>query len=239
MKRKQIFALALMATAFATGCSKSNEQLPETIAKAEASEARAGVVISVPATIRVAAGKTFDGHNDIYKATSALGDGSQDEGQKPVFRLEKGAKLINVRIAFPGCDGVHCYGDNLISNVTWEDVGEDALTMKAGGNITIDNCRAYFATDKVFMLSSAGKFTLKNSTIKTFGKIMRQIGGDTKNTCEIIIDNCTFDITGQKPTCLVQSDSPTTTLRYRGIKTALASDKWWRFPNVGSQVKPF
>lgn len=40
----------------------------------------------------------------------ALGDGSQDEGQDPIFEPADGAVLRNVIIGGPGADGVPCIG---------------------------------------------------------------------------------------------------------------------------------
>ena len=92
---------------------------------------------------------------------STLGDGSQAENQKPVFRLEAGATLKNVIIGAPAADGVHCYGSCNISNVVWEDVGEDALTLKSSGTVNITGGAAYKAYDKVFQINAAGTINIK------------------------------------------------------------------------------
>ncbi len=75
--------------------------------------------IVVSTTIIVPEGQTFDGSGQTYVANpSTLGDGGQGENQKPIFKLEKNATLKNVIIGAPGADGVHCYGNATISNVT-------------------------------------------------------------------------------------------------------------------------
>ena len=48
--------------------------------------------VSVSSTIKVTSG-VYDGGCKVFNATSALGDGSQSESQKPVFRVENGATL--------------------------------------------------------------------------------------------------------------------------------------------------
>lgn len=124
----------------------------------------AATPIVVSTTIVVPAGETFNGNGQTYIANaSTLGDGSQAENQKPIFRLEKNATLKNVIIGAPGADGVHCYGNATISNVTWQDVGEDALTLKASGTVNITGGGAYKAYDKVFQANASGQSTLRTS----------------------------------------------------------------------------
>lgn len=56
----------------------------------------------VNSTIVVPKGTTYDGQGKTFVANpSTLGDGSQAENQKPVFRLEAGATLKNVNIGSP------------------------------------------------------------------------------------------------------------------------------------------
>lgn len=104
------------------------------------STAEAATVVNE--TIRVEAGQTFDGKGQTYVANpDTLGDGSQAENQKPIFRLEAGATLKNVVIGAPAADGVHCYGNCTITNVIWQDVGEDELTLKSSGTVNISGER--------------------------------------------------------------------------------------------------
>lgn len=136
--------------------------------------------IVVNETILVPAGTTYDGQGQTFAANpNTLGDGSQAEGQKPIFRLENNATLKNVNIAAPGADGVHCYGNATISNVTWLDVGEDALTLKASGTVNITGGGAYKAYDKVFQINAAGTINIKNFKANDIGKLARQNGGTT------------------------------------------------------------
>ena len=136
--------------------------------------------IVVSTTIIVPEGQTFDGSGKTYVANpSTLGDGGQGENQKPIFRLEKNATLKNVIIGAPGADGVHCYGNATISNVTWLDVGEDALTLKASGTVNITGGGAYKAYDKVFQANASGTINIKNFRADDIGKLARQNGGTT------------------------------------------------------------
>lgn len=134
----------------------------------------------VNSTIVVPAGTTFDGKGQTYVANpSTLGDGSQAENQKPLFKLENNATLKNVVIGAPGADGVHVYGNATISNVTWLDVGEDALTLKASGTVNITGGGAYKAYDKVFQVNASGTINIKNFKANDIGKLARQNGGTT------------------------------------------------------------
>jgi len=143
----------------------------------------------VNSTIVVPKGTTYDGQGKTFVANpSTLGDGSQAENQKPVFRLEAGATLKNVIIGAPAADGVHCYGNCNISNVVWQDVGEDALTLKSSGTVNITGGAAYKAYDKVFQINAAGTINIKNFRADDIGKLVRQNGGTTF-TVNMTLDN--------------------------------------------------
>lgn len=133
-------------------------------------------------TIYVAAGQVFDGKNATFTAGKELGDGSQSETQKPLFRLGPGATLKNVKIGDDGADGIHCYGDANIDNVHWKNVGEDALTSKgqAYGKqavINITNSSAAGASDKIFQLNGATKLNIDGFKADNFGTFVRTNGG--------------------------------------------------------------
>ncbi|MBN2739050.1 MAG: pectate lyase [Spirochaetales bacterium] len=199
------------------------------------------VIFSFPAsaktiyeTIVVGPGQTYDGKGETIVAVG-LGDGGQGENQEPIFRLEKGATLKNVRIAFPGCDGVHCYGDNLVENVIWEDIGEDALTVKGGdttdaGTITIRNCQAYSGDDKVCQINAPCTFSMENMTADGFGKVIRQNGGKTF-LVNIYLSDCTFR-NGKE--CIARTDSPVTQLYYSNLSITNVP-QLWIFPS-NSQI---
>jgi pectate lyase C len=188
---------------------------------------------TITSTIVVAAGETYDGQG-VTIVASGMGDGSQAEDQKPIFKLMKGASLKNVTIAYPGCDGVHCYGDNTVTNVVWSDVGEDALTVKGEGYVTVSGGSAANAADKVFQINQPCTFTVENFKATTFGKVIRQNGG-TNFTCNIYINNCTFDGNGGE--CVARTDSSSTQL-YCYKMTATDVDTLWRFPST-SQIHTY
>lgn len=140
-------------------------------------------------TIVVAAGQTFDGGGKRFSAGPELGDGSQNEDQKPLFKLEDGATLTNVVIGSPGADGIHCHGNVTLRNITWDDIGEDALTIKEPGTVTLDGGSARDGEDKVFQINAESTFKVSNFKASNAGKFIRQNGG-TKFKVAVFIDKC-------------------------------------------------
>ncbi|MGQ5177692.1 pectate/pectin lyase PelC [Bacillus halotolerans] len=173
-------------------------------------------------TIIVPKNTTYDGKGQRFVAGKELGDGSQSEKQKPVFRVEDGATLKNVVLGAPAADGVHTYGNVNIQNVTWEDVGEDALTVKKEGKVTIDGGSAQKASDKIFQINKASTFTVKNFTADNGGKFIRQLGGSTFHT-DVIIDRCT--ITNMKE-AIFRTDSKTSTVTMTNTRYSNVGKKW-------------
>ncbi len=137
-----------------------------------------GPEIIVHETIRVTSG-TFDGGCNRYTAGPELGDGSQDEGQDPVFRVENGATLRNVVIGTNGADGIHVYNGGTLDNIHWMDVGEDAMTIKSSGTVFVRNIEGYDADDKFFQVNAASTLNVTNCIIHRAGKTLRQNGGTT------------------------------------------------------------
>lgn len=131
----------------------------------------------VAATIRVS-GK-LDGKLKRYMGTGALGGGGQDEGQDPLFLLSDGATLENVIVGAPAADGIHCEGSCTLRNVWWEDVGEDAATLKGGSAsqvMSIECGGAKKASDKVFQHNGPGTMKIQNFVVEDFGKLYRSCG---------------------------------------------------------------
>jgi pectate lyase C len=173
-------------------------------------------------TIIVRAGQTFDGGGRRYTAGSALGDGSQSEGQKPVFRLEHGARIQNVVLGAPAADGIHCHGDVTLENIVWEDVGEDALTIKESGTVVLNGGSATRAEDKIFQINAASTFRVSNFRASDAGKFIRQNGGTTFRV-DVFIDRC--DISNMDE-AIFRTDSSVSTVsmtntRYSNIGDAL------------------
>lgn len=179
-------------------------------------------------TIVVKKGQVYDGKGKTFIAGKELGDGSQKEGQKPIFRLEDGATLKNVVLGSPAADGVHTYGDVYLENITWLDIGEDALTIKKSGDVTLNGGAAYNGDDKVFQINAASTFRVSNFTAKKAGKFIRQKGG-SKYKVEIYIDQC--DISNMKE-AIFRTDSSSSTVTMTNTRYSNVGRKWYNVKHV-------
>ncbi|XXR78849.1 pectate lyase [Sorangium sp. So ce394] len=168
----------------------------------------------VDSTIVVRSGQVYDGGGRRFIAGSALGDGSQSESQKPVFKLEDGAVLRNVVLGAPAADGIHTYGNVTLENIVWEDIGEDALTVKASGTVVLNGGSAVNGEDKVFQINAASTFRVSNFRASNAGKFIRQNGGTTFKV-DVVIDGC--DISHMDE-AIFRTDSSTSTVTMRNTR---------------------
>ena len=178
-------------------------------------------------TIVVKKGQTWDGKGKRYTAGKNLGDGSQKEGQKPIFKLEDGARLINVVLGKPAADGVHTYGTVELKNIVWEDIGEDAMTIKESGTVTLDGGSAKDGDDKVFQINAASTFRVSNFKAANAGKFIRQ-NGDTTFKVQVFIDKC--DISNMKES-IFRTDSKTSTVRMTNTRYSKIGKQPFLVPN--------
>lgn len=180
---------------------------------------------TVSSTIRVSSG-TYDGGCKVFNATSALGDGSQKEGQKPVFIVENGATLKNVILGSNAADGIHFYGSGTIDNIRWTNVGEDAMTVKESGTINIKNISAFAGSDKFFQVNAASTITISNCVVDSMGKFLRQNGGTTFKI-GVSVDKCQISNMGEG---IFRTDSSTSTAKITNSRLHNAGDicigKW-------------
>jgi pectate lyase C len=169
----------------------------------------------------VARGQTFDGGGKRYTAGRALGDGSQDEGQQPMFRVEAGGTLKNVVLGAPAADGIHTYGDATLENIVWEDIGEDAMTIKESGTVTLNGGSASNGDDKVFQINAPSTFKVSNFTARSAGKFIRQ-NGDTTFKVAVEIDSC--DIS-RMDEAIFRTDSSTSTVKMTNTRYSQIGDQ--------------
>lgn len=235
---KKFLALALVLTFMnITTIASSAAASTSSVGASYSGMSNYGKTQKITSTIVVDSGQTYDGKG-ITIIASGMGDGGQSENQKPIFILKNGATLKNVIIASPGCDGVHVYGNNTVENVTWEDVGEDALTVKGGssgnaGTIHISNCTASSAYDKLFQCNAPCKVYFSNIKANDIGKFVRQNGGSSFK-CEWYINNCTID---KVKDSIARTDSKSTRCYYKNL-TVTNCTTWWKFPS-SSQVSTY
>lgn len=180
--------------------------------------------ITITSTIVIPAGTTYNGNGNTIVA-QGMGDGSQSESQKPYFRLNAESWLRNVRLAPPGVDGCHFYGNGTMNEVTWQDVGEDQFTVKSGGNCWVSGAAAYAAADKFGQANAATWITLYYHLQDNGLKNIRQNGGSTY-ACNFYYDNNTARNTRE---AIGRTDSSSTRFGHRNmtVQNFSGSRGWW------------
>ncbi|QWF16615.1 pectate lyase [Lysobacter capsici] len=162
-------------------------------------------------------GETYDAaqRNNCAAGTAVryVGDpGDQTEKQKPTFILRNNAVLRNVVIGDGsksgtnrnyrgrGGDGIHCYGTCTLSEVYWDDVGEDAATFKnnkASDVFLVQGGGARLAKDKVFQHNGPGTMKIEYFEIEKAGKLYRSCGNcSTQYSRTVQISNVVATDTG-------------------------------------------
>ncbi|KAF1318840.1 Pectate lyase, partial [Globisporangium splendens] len=143
----------------------------------------------------VKVGKPFDGGMKTYERSNKQCTGN-DEGDKDgaVFIVEPGAILKNVIIGKAQSEGVHCEeGGCTIENVWWDDVCEDALSIKGGSASSVSNViggGARYAKDKIIQHNGYGTVNIDGFYAQDFGKLYRSCGTcKTKISRKVSISN--------------------------------------------------
>jgi hypothetical protein len=129
----------------------------------------------------VAAGETFDGGMKTYQRSDITCEGQTESGSSTaVFLVEAGGTLKNVIIGADQMEGVHCDdSDCTIENVWWDDVCEDALSIKGGSASSVSTVTgggARNADDKVIQHNGYGTVKIDGFYAETFGKLYRSCG---------------------------------------------------------------
>ncbi|QRW24186.1 pectate lyase [Rhizoctonia solani] len=157
-------ALAIPSEKRAASCSFPN---PSASTNVKLSEAR---------TIK--AGESFDGKNLRYGRGVTCGGQKEGGTKDAVFILESGATLANA-------------GPCTIRNVWFEDVCEDAITIRqSSGTTTITGGGAKSASDKVVQHNGGGLVKIDSYCVQDFGKLYRSCGNcSTQVKREVQISN--------------------------------------------------
>ncbi|ESK85824.1 pectate lyase [Moniliophthora roreri MCA 2997] len=130
--------------------------------------------LSAPITVT----GTFDGGNVRFDRGSGACKGQTEGGDSDaVFLLQSGATLQNVVIGANQAEGVHCLGPCNLKNVWFEDVCEDAITIKqSSGQSNIIGGGAKNADDKVVQHNGGGTVKIDSFCVQNFGKLYRSCG---------------------------------------------------------------
>ncbi|KAI9909414.1 hypothetical protein PsorP6_014590 [Peronosclerospora sorghi] len=135
----------------------------------------------------VKSGTTFDGGMKTYDRSDILCQGQKESNgiSNAVFAVEPGATLKNVIIGKNQMEGVHCeMSDCKIENVWWEDVCEDALSIKGGNPSSVSYVLgggARYADDKVIQFNAYGTILIDGFFAQDFGKLCRSCGNCESN----------------------------------------------------------
>ncbi|KAG3233136.1 hypothetical protein PI124_g21785, partial [Phytophthora idaei] len=149
------------------------------------------VLYTEPYTIK--AGEVFDGKMQTFERSDITCSGGEGQKDTAVFLVEAGGTLKSAIIGKNQKEGVHCDDhDCTIENVWWDDVCEDALSIKGGtasSVTTVTNCGARYASDKVVQHNGYGTVKIDGFFAQEFGKLYRSCGtcGDIPRT--VTVDN--------------------------------------------------
>ncbi|CAE6413222.1 unnamed protein product [Rhizoctonia solani] len=121
---------------------------------------------------------TFDGGNVRFdRGSGACTDQAEGGDADAVFLVQSGGTLQNVVIGANQAEGVHCLGPCNLYNVWFEDVCEDAITIKqTSGQSNIVGGGAKGASDKVVQHNGGGTVKIDSYCVQTFGKLYRSCG---------------------------------------------------------------
>ncbi|MEQ6349127.1 pectate lyase [Ralstonia pseudosolanacearum] len=168
-------------------------------------------VVDVSKPIVVKAGETFDGGGKYYRPTKEMGDGSQNEHQKPLFILEPGATLKNVQ--YSGGDGIHMLGSGKLDRVVNRQVGEDAITIDGAKNrahdakiagidpasipggkpkVEIVNSAFHDGNDKIVQINGDVDLQVQGMYVNGAGKVFRTNGGDQQINATVNVQDSNF-----------------------------------------------
>ncbi|KAH9141636.1 hypothetical protein AeRB84_014207 [Aphanomyces euteiches] len=137
------------------------------------------VTYSAPYVVK--AGTVFDGQMKTYERSNVVCTEQAEGGKESaVFLVEPGATLKNVIIGKSQAEGVHCEShDCTIQNVWWDDVCEDALTIKGGTASSVAKIiggGARSADDKIIQHNGAGTVSIEGFYAQDVGKLYRSCG---------------------------------------------------------------
>ncbi|KAF4973216.1 hypothetical protein FSARC_421 [Fusarium sarcochroum] len=159
-----------------------------------------GITRTIPASSGATAVATaipvsgeLDGGMVYYDRSPAVCKDQEETGEDDaMFILEDGATLRNVIIGPGQAEGVHCKGTCTLENVWFEDVCEDAITLKQeSGTSTIRGGGAFHASDKVVQFNGRGTVEISDFYVEDYGKLVRSCGNckDNGGPRNVVIDN--------------------------------------------------
>nr|ADN18837.1 pectate lyase [Phytophthora capsici] len=161
---------------------------------------KGNVYFSEPYTVKK--GETFDGGMKTYQRKDIKCNGQDESGSKTaVFLVESGATLKNVIIGKDQMEGVHCDQSGCtIQNVWWDDVCEDALSIKGGSASSVSKViggGARSADDKIVQHNGLGTVAIEGFYAQDFGKLYRSCGTCGNKSRKVTVKNV-YAVNGKK-----------------------------------------
>jgi hypothetical protein len=149
--------------------------------------------VSFEEVYTIKAGEVYDGEMQTFDRTNITCHGQEESGNSTaVFVLEAGATLKNAIIGTNQMEGVHCDdNDCIIENVWWEDVCEDALSIKGGNASSVSKVLgggARYADDKVIQHNGLGTVIIDGFYAQDFGKLYRSCGSCKNNPAQRFLE---------------------------------------------------
>ncbi|KAH6913310.1 pectate lyase C [Coprinopsis sp. MPI-PUGE-AT-0042] len=135
---------------------------------------------SLSKPITVDAGKTFTppkAYTRYDRGAGACNGQSEGGDSDAVFLIQEGGTLRNVVIGANQAEGVHCLGACTLENVWFEDVCEDAISIKQkSGTSYIIGGGAKNAEDKIIQHNGGGKVVVDSFYGDGFSTFYRSCG---------------------------------------------------------------
>ncbi|KAJ0268779.1 hypothetical protein COL26b_002508 [Colletotrichum chrysophilum] len=176
--------------------------------------------VSSKSYIEIKAGQVYDGKWQRFdRGSGACGGQSEGDYKDSVFYIQAGGTLKNAIIGKNQAEGVHCNGHCTLEFVWFEDVCEDAISIKndkAGTESWIIGGGAYHASDKVIQHNGCGTVNIINYYVEDYGKLYRSCGNGVtaKNGGELAGINANYkDTATLKNVC---ADAKTKCQMYNG-----------------------
>ncbi|CAI5723663.1 unnamed protein product [Hyaloperonospora brassicae] len=139
-------------------------------------------------------GEVYDGEMKTYQLSNVKCRGDTESGwQNAVFVVEAGGTLKNAIIGTDQMEGSHCDdGDCLYENVWWDDVCEDALSIKGGSERSVTRViggGARSASDKVVQHNGYGSLFIEGFYVENYSQFYRSCGNCGNKDVKISIKN--------------------------------------------------
>ncbi|KAG2795298.1 hypothetical protein PC112_g22696 [Phytophthora cactorum] len=160
-----------------------------------------------------------------------------------VFKMEPGATLKNAIIGKNQMEGVHCdKHDCVIENVWWDDVCEDALSIKGGTASSVSKIiggGARYADDKVIQHNGYGTVEIDGFYGEDISKLYRSCGTCGDRPKKVSVSNSYIVNPGNAIVTVNKNWGDEATLKNVWVKSSKASVKicQWSQGNANGEPK--